>query len=332
MSSITFQTKTAFVLTWTLTDTQGNAINNASVTATLYTKRSLRDPDAIPGTPVPPIDNLTLDYVAASAGVYSASVPGTLDPATDPGLDGGSFVLVLDGTVSGSPIYHTEQPVVIETAGSDIDLTTVDLVKNRAEVTSDGDDAEIQAAITGFSRWMLNYTGRLSLNSIVALTSELYDGNGNTRLFLRNYPITSLASVVMNGASVPISSGFGSWGVYIEPSMRSIGMRGGMGNFSTFPYPTRWGSGLSSRRGPLFLRGQGNIEVSYSSGYSDVPEDLEYAVRCVVSINYKRKSWQDQKSTAMMAAGTSSTTTYRDWAFPPEYQQVFDNYKRVALI
>ena len=85
-------------------------------------------------------------------------------------------------------------------------------------------------------------------------------------------------------------------------------------------------------KGPVFLPGQGNIEVQYTAGYGDTPEDLEYAVRCVVALNYKRKGWQDQASRGVTTQGASSTTAYRTWAWPPEYDRVFEFYQRKAIL
>src|SRR5260370_13511108 len=98
--------------------------------ATLYAGRSPRDPASFPGTAVPPINNLSLAYIAASAGQYAATVPGTLDPNPD----GIGYVLVVDGAVGATPVYHAEQQAVLDTVGAAIDLTTVDLVKHKAEV------------------------------------------------------------------------------------------------------------------------------------------------------------------------------------------------------
>jgi len=289
-----------------------------------------------------------------------------------------------------------------------IDLTFLAQVKSRAEVnpTSTSDDPEIQSAITAFSQWLLNFTGKASLNSVGSY-NEVYDGNGNLRLFLRNNPIQTITTLNVNGVSVPIvaATAFNSWGAFIETSQKSIAIRAGIGNFSTFPYPTAWQGSVNGYRqgGPSFFYGIGNIQVQYTAGYlpttvsndienvtaqtvtlafgpwaADIgvvyypslvplvnvpnspavgqyavssglyvfnvgdnnklvalsyqinraPADLEYAVRCVVALNYKRKSWQDQKSRVVTASGTSATTSYRDWTWPPEYQQIFEHYQR----
>lgn len=331
MSSITFPVKTAFVLNWTLQDTQDppQPINGATMVATLYAGRSLRDPNGTPGTPVDPIINLAIPYV--SAGLYSTTVPGTLDPP----LDGVGYVLVIDASVGSTPIYHKEQPVVIETAGDSIDLTTVEAVKSRAEVQSSTDDDDIQAAITGFSNYILGLSGMSTLNSIVTL-DEIYDGNGNDKLFLRTYPIRKINFINIGPITAQASPGVGQWGYYISTSKKYIGLRGGLGVNRTFPTYMNWmnfGRFGGNGHGPVFSLGTGNIRVNYDAGNQDTPPDLEFAVRCIVAINYKRKGWQDQASRAVNAGSTSAaTTSYRSWSWPPEYQYVLDLYTRNSFI
>lgn len=283
-----------------------------------------------------------------------------------------------------------------------IDLTWLQAVKTRAEVrsSSEGEDSEIQSAITAFSAWLLYFTGQKSLNT-AAVYTETYNGNGNQRIFLRQRPVTNVSAVVVNGVAFPQSGAFGQWGYYIEDSQASIAVRGGLGNFSTFPYPNNYGNTFNKI--PAFQRGTGNIQVTYTAGLppslivNDVetvtnntatlafgpwvadssvvyypsftplvkvasaptvgqyivnnglyvfnsgdntnvvalsytinraPYDLEYAVRCVVAINYKRKAWQDQRSRGTTSAGTSATTGYQNWEWPPEYQGIFEHYQR----
>ena len=330
MNSLTFPALTSFQLNWTLTDSQQppQPINGATMQATLYAGRSIRNPDQIPGTPVQPIVGLVLPYI--SAGLYGTTVPGTLDPP----LNGVGYVLVIDAQLGGLQIYHKEQPVVIETAGDNIDLTTVDAVKNRVVVTGSSDDAEIQAAITSFSQWLLEYTGQGTLNSIQQY-DETYDGNGNNRMMLRTWPIQSLVSVTVGGAPIPIltTPSNGNWGVYVAPSQRWITMRGGVGGMSNFPYSRYMFAWGGRQRGPCFSLGIGNVEIVYNAGYPDTPPDIEYAVRCVVALNYKRKGWQDMQSKGISnTGGSSSTTRYQDWAWPPEYDKVFEQHKRMAQI
>lgn len=96
-----------FSVDWTLKDSTGDPVNDATVTATLWSGRSRALPEDQPGTAVPGLTSLELDYVPASDGRYSA-VSDELD--TDPG---GDFVLVVDAVRAAEPFGHWECPAVV---------------------------------------------------------------------------------------------------------------------------------------------------------------------------------------------------------------------------
>jgi hypothetical protein len=314
----------------------------------------------------------------------------------------------------GDPVQVEYYPAVTAsgTFAAPVDLTSLDAVKQRAELDPKkayDDDVEIQAAITGFSRYVLNKSGVATLNSVASLL-ETYDGNGNERLFLRSRPILTLSPVTVSGVTIPVSTGFGVWGVFVEDSKKSIAMRSGPAGGTRFQggwvAPGAYGGWGGKVRGPNFLLGTGNVQVPYTAGYppqpvenepqtvadqtivlaespwvadggvvyasnlvplaavagspaagqyvvadglyafnaadngqkifvsysvARAPEDLEYAARCACAINYKRKSWQDQASRTVSSAGSSATTRYRDWEWPPEVQCVIDYYIRRSV-
>src|SRR6266849_2421831 len=234
--SLTFPVRTAFQLTWTLVDLSGNPINNAAVTATLYAGRSPTNPNAVPGTDVSPIINVTLTYVPLSNGQYSAAIPATLNPAPN----GVGYTIVIDGTVGGNQIYHTEQPVSIETAGSSLDLTTVDLVKSWltgfGSAASSGDDALIQSCITAWGYEFLHRTGQGDQNgdllqspfTQVCNFNETYDGSGTYRLFLKNRPIVNVSALTINGINITPSGRVGVSGYVVDGTAKSIALRQGV--------------------------------------------------------------------------------------------------------
>src|ERR1700676_4869931 len=92
---------------------------------------------------------------------------------------------------------------------SPLDLTDLAAVKgwlgSIAQPTANSDDNNIQMCITAPSMWWLRQTGlgnesgintASPLNSQVSYT-EVYDGNGSNKLYLRNRPIISVASLVI---------------------------------------------------------------------------------------------------------------------------------------
>lgn len=316
-----FKAKNAFTLQWTLVDQSNNPINNAVVTATLYSGRSIVNPDTYPGTAVSPITNLTLTYVPASNGIYQVAVPATLDPPPDIT----NYTLVIDGTVSSVAVYHYEEPstvVIGSDTSSEIDLVSLETLKSWLSIplTNTGDDSILQLLISSFSQYVLNRTGIKSFNSIQSYTDTL-DGDNSTRIFLRNNPIVAVSSLVIGAFTPPQSSGPTSNGWYIEDNKKSLAFRIATNTFMTgvpngiYPY--------------AFLRGQGNIVVSYTAGYTSVPFDLEEAVMKACAINYKRKDWVDLASKSLASGqGVAGTTSYRKWMLPPEIISVLDFYSK----
>src|SRR5579872_5031001 len=140
-----------------------------------------------------------------------------------------------------------------------IDLTWLAQVKSFAEVKSSADDQIISDQITSFSRWVLTYCGKDTLNSVQSFT-EVYNGNGQRKMFLRNSPIQSLVSVTVGPLTLPLSTGFNVSGVAIDQSMKSIVLIcGSSGVFSSNVYPPIGGLG--------FTKGLQNVQVSYTAGY-----------------------------------------------------------------
>jgi hypothetical protein len=333
MPSYTFPTKTSFLLTWSLTDGNGAPIINASVTANLYADRSLMNPDLMPGTTVSPIVNFILNPVDGQPGVYSAAVPATLDPP-----DATSFVLVIDATVSGTAVYHSENPVVIEpSAGSPLDLTTVQIVKDWMPNgnASNSDDGVIQECITAWGWEFLRRTGMgdqsgeytQSPFNNVCTWNEVYDGAGTRRLFVRNRPVKSVISLSINGTPIAASTGYPVQGYVIDASRRSISLLSGTAGWGPMLY-SAWQAGPfhAFGGGIRFQRALQNIAISYTAGYTRTPTDIVECANKVVHQNYKRRPYTDEETRSM--AGGGGSTRFRSWDIPPDCQRVVDQYTR----
>jgi hypothetical protein len=205
-------------------------------------------------------------------------------------------------------------------AQNTIDLTTIWDVKAWLQIplSNTDDDGIIQELISGFSQYVLNRTGVASFNSIQTYI-ETYDGNNNSRLFLRNFPIISLTKVQVGSYSVPLSTSITTPGIFIDQLGRSIAFRnsgfGFMVPTGIYPY--------------AFIGGTGNIQVTYQAGYQQVPYDLAEACMKAVAIYYRRKDWIDLDSKALASSGGGSgNTKYRSWALPSEIERVLTFYQR----
>jgi hypothetical protein len=157
-----------------------------------------------------------------------------------------------------------------------IDLTTVAAVNDWLDQASGTDSALIQTYITAFSQYALTYTGRRNLSSIKSY-SETYNGSGSETLFLRNYPILSVSSLVIGTTAIPQSPGptQSGWVIDTSGSQASLGLRGASGfqdgGFNRFTTGQRWAAHGNAPplgyQAYLFTEGMQNVAVSYTAGY-----------------------------------------------------------------
>ena len=213
-----------------------------------------------------------------------------------------------------------------------IDLTTLQAVKDYmgtaegaivAPGADNADDTVIQAIITGLSQYWLNQTGRASLNSVLSY-NEFYDGGGSPRLFLDNYPIVSVQSLVVNNITIPQSTAVGQGGWFIERSQKSLALRptGAGGLNTTVGYP---GYGFAYN----FYCGIGNVQVQYMAGYNGIPNDIFEAVAWQASQAYKKREQINLES--MQMGGGTGGANYVKWDWTPEIRSVLNSYKKIAI-
>lgn len=217
---------------------------------------------------------------------------------------------------------------------SPMDLTTLDNVKDYLGIDTDNDDNLLQSLITANGFYWLWFCGlgnqngvntQSPLNSVCSFT-DTYDGNGSNRFYLRNRPIISVASLQINGVSIPQSSGYGQAGFLIDGDAKSLaiqqGSAGATANFSFQGWP--W-----PQSGPYFQKGIQNILVNYSAGFEVTPFDVELASKQTVALTWQKKGRQDVASEAMaMGAGTIS---FRNFTIPPEALKTMIAYQRQSM-
>ena len=141
------------------------------------------------------------------------------------------------------------------------DLTTVANVKAWLSLPQAADDALIARLITSVSTLMQSWLGCKIISASYAV---IKDGTGGTSLFLRNTPVTAVASLSINGVAVPASTGPGVLGYrFAETQVIVDGYR--------------------------FTRGNANIAITYTAGYAVVPPDLEQAAIEIVALRYRER-------------------------------------------
>ena len=171
------------------------------------------------------------------------------------------------------------------------DLTDLDTVK--AWIASTGSvgaggmgttaDTLLGALITSASTFIGNYLSRQLLS---ATYTEIYQGNGQDFMMLRQAPVTAVSSVqwasttIPAGTAVPLSPGY-----YIDANARTLR--------------------LISYRFPWRLP----VQVSYTAGYADAPVDVQQVCNELVGEAFKRRERIGQTSKTLGGQETTAFST-----------------------
>jgi len=130
------------------------------------------------------------------------------------------------------------------------DLVTLTQAYAWLGITAGSDDTNLQFAISAYSQLISTWCSR---NFAQASYSEVYDGHGGSRLMVRNWPITAVSALSINGQSVSLANGpLGSGYLFND---RSVVMNDCN----------------------QFWRGFQNIAISYTAGFNPIPMDLQLA-------------------------------------------------------
>jgi len=181
-------------------------------------------------------------------------------------------------------------------------LITLAAAKAYLGVTTDTQDALITQLITSASAAMANYCNRTLAS---APRSDALSGRGKPVIELREWPVTEVSSVIVDGVQVPASP------YMLSPGWRMVDDRL---------------LALSSAYIPRV--GLGNVQVAYTAGYTPgtIPDDLQAACLQEVLRMYKRRDKIGVASEGL--AGQS--VSYRSDGLTEYTTQVLASYRRVT--
>lgn len=207
-------------------------------------------------------------------------------------------------------------------------------------------DLSIGQIITATSLQFLRITGRGPANGSVPTVSpfvipvsydEWYDGNGNQRQFVRNWPIVAVTAVNVNGTSIPLSGGVTQPGYVVDGSGKSIVIR--TIGYSGGTYRNAYGLIGGNF---FFARGIQNIEIQYTAGFTGIPYDLNQACIQTAAQTVIQQQVIYMKSKALPIGGGSvsygnpgeigNPYGLMTLAFPPYALQTLEFYKRSAIV
>lgn len=177
------------------------------------------------------------------------------------------------------------------------DLTTLASVKAWLGITSNTDDALLGRLITAYSEYVQTWLSRDLMSHPV---QEVRDGTGGQVMVFAQYPVTAVASVVIDGVSLPVSTGHFSPGFSFSEQSLIV-------------------------RGYRFSRGVGNVEISYTAGFASVPPEIEQAVIELIALRYKER---DRIGHASKSLG-GETVSYIVKDFPDGVRTILSNFRKV---
>ena len=167
-------------------------------------------------------------------------------------------------------------------------------------ISAGQDVALIQSLVANASVFVLNYTNRIFLQQTYA---ETRNGHGGSSLPLREYPITAVASMSIDGVAVqPATSATGA-GYVFDSSLVYL------------------------RCGQVFTRGAQNVSISYTAGYATVPLDMVQATIEIVASKYKRR--QDLHVSSKILDGQTIAFVVAD--LTPTAKLALQAYQRVFM-
>jgi len=144
-----------------------------------------------------------------------------------------------------------------------------------------------------------------------AAYTERYNGHGGTELTLKQSPITAVTTLKIDEAVIPAAANSNSSGYMFNDD--TISLMQGM-NSQYIP-------GFAASR---FARGNRNIYVVYTAGYSTVPTDLQLAAMEQAAYEYVSRQRIGQKSTTVQ----QQTISFNTEPFLPGVQRTLNRYKR----
>jgi hypothetical protein len=182
------------------------------------------------------------------------------------------------------------------------DLTTLANAKQWINESTSTNDAIITRLISAASDYIQTW-----LNRTFAITAytESRNGYGTDGIAVKNYPITSVTSVTVDGITIPACVGQTDNGYVVDEPGTMIYLRG-----------------------YRFTRGRMNVKLVYSAGFAAVPNEIEQA--CIELVGRRMKERERIGVVSKGMAGESITFSQKD--FSDAIQTALTNYKKVVLL
>ena len=182
-------------------------------------------------------------------------------------------------------------------------LVTLSVAKEWLNVTDTSQDTLITRLIQAASKAVGNFLNRPNLLS--QTYTETYDGTDSKMLCPLNFPITSVASLSIDGNPVSQVTDFTTPGFRVTPT--SLLLNGYQ----------------------RFCRGKDNVAITYTAGYTAIPDDMQQA--CLMTLQSMVQVQNNDLTIGSESTGGYSVT-YRPTGVgrvPEDAKDLLKTYKRV---
>lgn len=180
-----------------------------------------------------------------------------------------------------------------------VDLTSLPAVKDYLGIPllQTEDDALLNSLITAIS---VGVTNRIGRDLLLKQTTDKIDGNGKNRIMFPSWPVTAVASVLINGRNVPAATSFEGYGYRFDTRMLIL-------------------------NGDWFHPGIRNVELSYTAGYATPPADIAQVCTKLVAAKYKERDWLGFRSKSL----AGETVIFDDVELSDSVRSVLLDYQKV---
>jgi hypothetical protein len=181
-----------------------------------------------------------------------------------------------------------------------VDLTTIANLKGYLGQTAASEDAQLARLVTAVSVYFAGFCDRTFQSG-----PRVYirNGPGGVALPLPEFPVSAVATVLVDGVSLP--------------ARPSVGVRGWV-----LAEDVVYLDG-----GAKFTKGVQNIEIDYTAGYTTTPLDLEQAcIECCASWYKRSKRVDEQSRTA--AGGVGEVVSFSLADVPNSAMMILNLYSR----
>ena len=179
-------------------------------------------------------------------------------------------------------------------------LTDLASVKRYLSISVATSDDILNDMIVGASAALQNFLNR---DLFSAPRSDVLDGNGKDRMFLRHWPITAVSALKINGVSVPAAN---------PADFNSAGFR--------------FDENLLMLQGYRFAPGTRNIAIQYTAGYTVIPDEIKLACTLTVALRFREREWTGYTSKSL----AGETVSFQLTDIPATVRAALGSYRRVV--